>query len=211
MTSTTFAGMELLVISVWKKLEAFDQWLFELINSHWTNPVFDAVMPFLRQPIHWAPLYLFVLAFAAINFKTKGLWWIVLFLCTVALTDMTGTYIFKNNFQRPRPCSDPDFFSHVRLLLKQCSGSSSFISNHAANHFGMAVFFFVTFRHLFRRWCWLAIGWAAAISYAQVYVGVHYPLDVLGGGLTGTAWGLFTATLFNKRFGFIIFGNQPVS
>ena len=165
-------------------------------------------MPFLRNSLHWVPLYLFVLVFVLVNFKIKGLWWIVFFLSTVALTDMTGTYVFKHAFERLRPCSDPDFASHVRLLLNQCAGGYSFTSNHAANHFGMAAFFFITFRHMLKNWVWIAIFWAAAICYAQVYVGVHYPLDVLVGALLGLAFGITTGTLFNKRFGLAIFDNQ---
>jgi len=133
-----------------------------------------------------------------------------LFLATVAMTDMTGTYAFKHNFERFRPCSDPDFYGHVRLLLKQCAGGYGFISNHAANHFGMATFFFITFRRQFKNWVWLAMLWAVLICYAQVYVGIHYPLDVLCGAAVGIGFGVITGRLFNNRFGFAIFGNQPV-
>lgn len=199
-----------LAIDFWKKLVQWDQSLFISINSDWTNPAFDVVMPFLRNSLTWAPLYLFLLIFVLVNFKVRGLWWVVFFLSTVALTDMTGTYVFKHAFERLRPCSDPDFFTHVRLLLKQCAGGYSFTSNHAANHFGMATFFFITFRHLFKIGAWIALGWAAAICYSQVYVGVHYPLDVFVGALLGLAFGITTGTFFNKRFGITTFGNQSV-
>lgn len=197
-----------LAIDFWKKLVQWDQSLFISINSDWTNPAFDMVMPFLRNSLTWAPLYLFLLIFVLVNFKVRGLWWVVFFLSTVALTDMTGTYVFKHAFERLRPCSDPDFFTHVRLLLKQCAGGYSFTSNHAANHFGMATFFFITFRHLFKIWAWIALSWAAAICYSQVYVGVHYPLDVFVGAMLGLAFGITTGTFFNKRFGITTFGNQ---
>ena len=198
--------MCLIAIDFWKKLVQWDQSLFISINSDWTNSVFDVVMPFLRNSLTWAPLYLFLLIFVLVNFKVRGLWWAVFFLSTVALTDMTGTYVFKHAFERLRPCSDPDFFTHVRLLLKQCAGGYSFTSNHAANHFGMATFFFITFRHLFKIWAWIALCWAAVICYSQVYVGVHYPLDVLAGAMLGLAFGITTGTFFNKRFGIAIFG-----
>ncbi len=203
--------MYLLVINFWQKLVEWDQSLFEKINGDWANSFFDTVMPFLRNSINWAPLYLFLLVFVLMNFKVKGIWWAVLFLSTVALADMTGTYVFKHGFDRLRPCNDPNFADHVRLLLKHCAGGSSFTSNHAANHFGMAAFFFVTFRHLFKKWAWFGLFWAAAIAYAQVYVGVHYPLDVFCGALLGLAFGITTGTFFNKRFGFAIFDNQPAA
>ncbi len=203
--------MYLLAINFWQKLVQWDRHLFEKINSDWTNSFFDAVMPFLRNSIVWVPLYLFLLIFVLINFKIKGIWWAVLFLSTVALTDMTGTYVFKHGFDRLRPCNDPNFTDHVRLLLNHCAGGSSFTSNHAANHFGMATFFFITFRHLFKKWAWVGLFWATAIAYAQVYVGVHYPLDVVCGAMLGLAFGVTTGTFFNKRFGIVIFDNQPAA
>jgi undecaprenyl-diphosphatase len=202
--------MFFLTINFWHWLVGCDQWLFVRINSDWTNPFLDAVMPFVRNAYNWAPLYLFVLVFVLLNFKTKGLWWVVFFLATAALSDMTGTYVFKKGFERLRPCSDPDFYMQVRLVLNRCGGGYSFVSNHASNHFGMAVFFFITFRHRFRTWAWIGLCWAALIAYAQVYVGLHYPLDIAGGALLGTAFGITTGTFFNKRFGFAIFGGQPV-
>lgn len=198
--------MSFIAIDFWKKLVQWDQSLFISINSEWTNPVFDVVLPIMRNSFIWYPVYLFLLIFVLLNFKARGLWWAVFFLSTVALTDMTGTYVFKHVFERLRPCSDPEFFTHVRLLLKQCAGGYSFTSNHAANHFGMATFFFITFRHLFKIWAWIALYWAAAICYSQVYVGVHYPLDVLAGAMLGLAFGITTGTFFNKRFGIAIFG-----
>jgi len=196
--------------SFWHKLELWDQWLFTLINSDWTSSFLDPIMLFVRNPLHWAPLYLFIFVFVMMNFKAKGLWWAVFLLATVALTDMVGNYVFKHGFQRTRPCNDQDFAMHVRLLVDRCGAGYSFVSNHAANHFGMAVFFFITFRRVIGKWVWLGLVWAGLVAYSQVYVGLHYPLDVLGGALLGVVFGITTATVFNKRFGFGIFGNQPV-
>ena len=194
-----------------QRIIQWDHSLFEKINGDWTNSFFDAILPFMRNSLHWAPLYLFILAFVLLNYKVKGIWWIVFFLSTVALTDMTGTYLFKHTIERLRPCRDPEFYMHVRLLVKQCSNGNSFVSNHAANHFGMAAFFIITFRRIFGRWTWIALLWAPLIGYAQIYVGVHYPLDVLGGALLGLVFGISMGLLFNKRFGFTIFEHQPLA
>jgi undecaprenyl-diphosphatase len=192
-----------LAISLWQRLDEWDKWLFIKLNSQWTNPVFDAVFPFIRNSMFWAPLYIFILAFITLNYRWKGLWWSLLFLCTVAITDMVGARVLKEGFERLRPCQDPEFMNHVRLLLKECSGSYSFVSNHAANHFGLATFALLTFRGVFRNWMYLAYVWAFIIAYAQVYVGVHYPLDVLGGAVLGTLAGVLTAWLFHKKWGSI--------
>jgi undecaprenyl-diphosphatase len=198
-----------LMSKFWQDIIRLDQRLFEKINGDWTNSFFDTVMPVFRNPLNWSPLYLFLLLLVLLNFRTKGIWWAVFFLATVSLTDMTGTLVFKHGFERLRPCNDPIFSDHVRLLLKNCGSGYSFISNHAANHFGMGVFFLVTFRRLVGNWAWTGIFLAFLVAYAQVYVGVHYPLDVLVGALLGLIYGLAMGSFFNKRFGFAIFDNQP--
>jgi membrane-associated phospholipid phosphatase len=191
----------LLASSIWQQLDQWDKSLFKVLNSQLTNPFFDAVLPYFRDSVFWAPLYLFVVAFIALNYGKKGWWWSFGFLCTVAVADMISSRVFKEGFERLRPCQDPFFMDQVRLLLKSCSGSYSFTSSHAANHFGMATFASVTLYPSFKRWIYLWYLWAFFISYAQVYVGVHYPLDVLGGAMVGVLAGLLTSSVFNKQVG----------
>lgn len=190
------------------KLEQWDQWLFVQVNGQFTNSFFDSVFPFMRNGENWAPLYLFLFAFALLNFQSKGGWWVLFFLATVALTDMTGTYLFKHNFDRIRPCGDPEFGMHVRLLADYCSQGHSFTSNHAANHMGMGAFFYMTTRKWLGKWAFTGLIWAALIGYAQIYVGVHYPFDVLVGSIIGILIGSLTGHLYTKRHGFVIFTPQ---
>lgn len=197
--------MFLIQTSLLDKLEQWDQWLFIQVNNHQSNAFFDSIMPFLRVAYTWAPLYLFLLIFIIYNYKGNGVWWFVLFLCTVSLCDMTSTNLFKEVFQRLRPCRDPDFFQNVRLVVDRCGGEYGFTSNHAANHFGMATFIFVTLRSILGKWVGTAFLWAALIGYAQVYVGVHYPFDILGGAAIGLLFGFLLGSFFNKRFGFANF------
>ena len=196
-------------LSILQNLESFDRWLFQKINGQWTNNFFDFASIFLRQSLFWVPLYLFLFLFVVFNFKKNWWWWSILFICTVAMTDMTGTRLFKHIFKRLRPCNDPEFASSVRLLLKECAGGYSFVSNHAANHFGLAAFFYFTMRHYIHKWAWLAWLWALSIGYAQIYVGIHYPLDVIGGAVLGVLFGSFMAMFFNRKFGFANFDTQP--
>jgi len=197
------------LLSILQSLGRFDRWLFQKINGQWTNSFFDSIFIYLRQSDLWMPLYLFLFIFVAVNFKRNWWWWIIFFLCTVALTDMVGTQVFKRLFERPRPCNDPLFASSVRLLLKDCAGGYSFVSNHAANHFGLATFFYFTMRHYLPKWTWVGWLWALSIGYAQIYVGVHYPLDVFGGALLGILFGSFLAMFFNRKFGFANFDTKP--
>ena len=190
-----------LLASIWQRLEQWDRWLFMQINSRLTNPVFDAVLPYFRDAVFWAPLYIFIIALIIINFGRTGWLWSLAFICTVALADMTSARVIKEYVQRPRPCWDPEFYMNVRLLLKQCNHSFSFTSNHAANHFGIATFISLTLQPLFKKWVYLIYVWALFVCYAQMYVGVHYPLDILGGAGVGTLAGLFIAGIYNKKAG----------
>lgn len=199
------------LLNAWIGLKEWDRDLFIKLNSDWTNSFFDLVLPWARNPSLWIPLYLFLFFFVLLNFKIKSGWWVLLFIATVALTDMTGTYLIKHNFERLRPCRNPEMADHIRLLVTQCGGGYSFISNHAANHFGMAMFFYISFRKIIPRLAWISFAWAGLIAYAQVYVGLHYPFDVLGGALLGVLVGSFTGYIFNKQFGFAIFDNKPIS
>lgn len=185
---------------IWQKIKSLDQWAFIQINNNMSHPFLDSLMPMLRNSYFWIPLYFFLILFATINFKNKGWWWLLFFICTVSLTDLISSRLIKESFERLRPCMDPEFSPQVRLLLNRCSGGYSFTSSHAANHFGVAAFFFVTTKFLLKNWAWLAFGWAAIICFAQVYVGVHYPLDIIGGAIVGLIIGLTIGIYFKKRY-----------
>jgi membrane-associated phospholipid phosphatase len=186
-----------------------DFYLFELINGQWTNMIFDHFFTLIRQPMLWAPLYLFLLLFVTINFRLRGWWWSFLFVITVSATDLVSSRLIKGSIGRIRPCMDPFLANQVRFLATYCPHSGSFTSSHAANHFGMAAFVAGTLGRQTRYWRFLYL-WAFLISYAQVYVGVHFPLDVLGGALVGLLAGTLSARFFNGKIGPLLFTNpQP--
>lgn len=190
-----------LAISFWQQVMDWDRSFFLLLNHKLANPFFDAVLPYFRDSVFWAPLYLFVAAFVFLNYGKKGLWWALAFVSTVAIADLLGTYALKETVQRIRPCNEPALTGQVRLVVQHCSGGYSFASNHAANHFGLATFAVLTFGPVFKRWMYLAYVWAGLISFAQVYVGVHYPLDVAAGSLLGVLAGYLTASVYRSNFG----------
>lgn len=178
-----------------------DKALFLKINTQWTNSFLDSVSPWFREANTWIPLYLFLFLFAVMNFSWRIWPWIVVFIISVTLTDQVSSTFIKAWINRPRPCSDPQFSYQVHLLLSYCPGNGSFTSSHATNHFGAAFYIFFTMKPYFKKWGYLFFLWAAIISYAQVYVGIHYPLDVIGGALLGSGIGFFTSRMFNKYIG----------
>ncbi|CAN5792151.1 phosphatase PAP2 family protein [soil metagenome] len=182
------------------KILQSDKQLFKLINGQWHNDFFDAITPFLRNSNSWMPLYLFLLLFALVNFKKNTWWWIFFAAGTVVLCDFLSSDIIKEHFFRLRPCNDPDLADTVRVLVTYRPQSSSFISSHASNHFAMAAFFYFTLKQFFGKWGLLFFAWAAAICFSQVYVGVHFPVDVICGGLIGFVFGYLSARSFNKNY-----------
>lgn len=188
---------------IWSWLNKCDTWLFIQINSNFTNNFLDHLFPWWRESITWLPLYLFLLLFTVINYKQKAIWWIVLFALTIAISDQISSGILKNWIARPRPCNDAFLQFHMRLLINRCPQSGSFTSSHATNHFAAAMFVWITLKPALKKWGYLFFFWAVTISYGQVYVGVHYPLDILGGCLLGCFIGWATATLFNKKLGLL--------
>lgn len=181
-----------------ERLLRLDYKLFFYINNIWRNSFLDAIIPWLREPYVWAPLYLFLLLFVTINYGWKGFWWIVFFLITFGLADQSSLHI-KDAVGRLRPCRDPLMQHFVRVLAVYCPSSGSFTSSHAANHFALGTFCFLTFRHISKFYASMFFVWAALICYAQVYVGVHYPLDVTGGAILGIFIGTMSAGFFQRR------------
>jgi undecaprenyl-diphosphatase len=194
----------LLNLTFWQRLLDWDTRLFLTLNHKLANPLFDTLLPFFRDSIFWAPLYLLILAFVYLNFGTRGLWWSLFFILTVAISDLTGTYLFKETVRRIRPCNEPSLAGQVRLMINACPGGYSFLSNHAANHFGLATFMVFSFRSTFKVWIYLFYVWAILICFAQLYVGVHYPSDILAGMLLGTMAGYTTASVYRYTFGKLV-------
>lgn len=204
MTLVNFTGNTLkLNMSLIKSIQQFDYTLFSKINGKWHNAFFDATFLFIREAALWMPFYIFLLAFITINFKRKGWIWSLYIIFTVIISNYISSNLIKEHFLRLRPCHDPLLNGKIRLLANYCPESSSFTSSHATNHFAISMFIFITFKDLAGAWRFLIFIWAALICYAQVYVGVHFPTDVIIGAIAGSIIGYFAAILFNAKKGLI--------
>ena len=175
----------------------FDKHLFYFINHDLGNAFFDWLMPILREPRTWIPLYVFIIAFSIYQYRKTGLYIILALILAFAIADSGSAGLGKHIFKRLRPCNDPTMASTIITRIP-CGTGYSFPSAHASNHFALAVLLCLIFGKKWR-WTWLlALLWASLICFAQVYVGVHYPIDVTTGALYGTVVGWLTYQLFKK-------------
>ncbi len=191
-------------------LKKWDTYFFLKINKNFTNTILDAVYPWYRDSITWIPFYIFMLVFMMVNFGKKTWYWLWFSLLTILVSDQLSSTVVKGFFARSRPCRDEVLQFQVRLLLGGCSGGYSFTSSHATNHFAIAMFFSQTLKPFIGKWHQLFFVWAATIAYGQVYVGVHYPLDIIGGTMLGCCIGFAVAYLFNKNVGLQLNAQIPL-
>ncbi|MGE5109110.1 MAG: phosphatase PAP2 family protein [Sphingobacteriales bacterium] len=187
-------------MSLPEQLKHWDHQLFHYINGQWNNSYFDSVLPFLRESNFWLPFYLFLLLLVTFNYGKQSIWWVLMILLTATVSDLISSSFLKETFFRLRPCQNPEINVYIRVLVNYCPQSSSFPSSHAVNHFAAATFIYQTLKFS-SKWWKLVFVWAFAIAYAQVYVGVHYPIDVFGGSLIGAFIGWVSSYIFNSRIG----------
>lgn len=161
--------------------------IFFWVNQGQRNLLFDLIMPYITEFDHWK--YWIALIWFLIFFwggkKTK-----ITFLLLIALVgalDYSNSFFFKHLFARPRPCN---ILSGVHLFWP-CPRSFSFPSNHAANFFGAAFFLSA----VYPRWSYLLLPLAVIVGYSRVYVGEHYPLDIVGGAVLGALGAALTVML----------------
>ncbi len=169
---------------------AFDEWLFRILNEKAANPVFDAVMPVITERVYFiGPL---VALWLVLFWRAGRRGRIVAFLTLLVITagDQLSAHVLKPIFGRERP---PYALESVRLLV-DTTRSFSFPSAHATNSFAVASF--VSSFYPATRFPLYVL--AVLIGYSRVYVGVHYPLDMLGGAVLGLAIGLSCAALARR-------------
>lgn len=172
-------------------LVRIDIYLFKIINLDLSNQLFDSLMPILRNKLTWVPLYLLVAGILFYTKKKNALYIIAGALVCVGVTDIISSHVLKEIFERTRPCLHPSLFSDVKLLLANCSQGYSFPSSHAANHFAMATFISILMYKQNKAWVYGSLIWASLIGFAQIYVGVHFPADIIFGMFLGAFIALF--------------------
>jgi undecaprenyl-diphosphatase len=167
----------------------WDSDLFQLINqAH--QPWLDQPMVIISGKLTWIPLYAFLIYLLYKEHKSK-VWKTILYLIsTVIFADQVSSSILKPLFKRLRPCHVEAFQSWIHLP-DGCGGLYGFCSSHSANAFAVAIGFYLVTKN--RLMGTILIVWATLIAYSRIYLGAHYPLDVIMGAIVG---GIGSFTLF---------------
>ncbi len=176
-----------------ESLLATDQSAFIAIHSY-RNEFLDAVMPVVTNRWIWIPFYLLLAFWVFRTFNMRGVG-ILLAAGVMILVSDQGANLFKNGIKRPRPCHNVELLHQTTVVTPQgCGGPYGFFSGHSANSFALAMFMFLLARHAGRERqnLWLIMFlWAMIVGWSRVYMGVHYPGDVICGALFGSGIGAF--------------------
>lgn len=176
-----------------EELIHYDKALFLHLNS-WGTPTWDGFWRFMTDKWGVIPLYVLLLYVTYRYFGVKKTAILLVFVALlITATDQLAN-VFKYGVQRLRPCHDPEIRTAMRLVKKGCGGTFGYFSAHAANTTAVACFFVYLLRPALNYLAPLLFVWAALVSYSRIYIGVHFPLDVL----TGIGVGLVFGWLFAK-------------
>ncbi|MGB0881945.1 MAG: phosphatase PAP2 family protein [Vicingaceae bacterium] len=167
------------------------------------SPIWDEIFYVVTGKLFWIPFGVALVFLAYLKVQRKAVLVLVFFVLSIALADQISVKLFKEVFERLRPCHNPLIADLVHTINGHCGGRYGFVSSHAANSFALAIFAGLTFKNSFKMVLPIMVVWAFLVSYSRVYVGVHYPLDVFCGGVLGAIIAYLLYQVFkisNKRF-----------
>ena len=188
-----------------------DSQLFLFLNNLGSS-TFDAFWIFLSYKESNIFFYLSLLIFyfhkESKTIKLSEVFQSLLFIAIMVLIADQTANLFKDSFQRLRPCYNESLIDSVRLVKESCGGKYGFFSAHASNSFSLAVFFGLLYKNKFRYIIYISLLYASLISYSRIYLGVHFPLDILFGGVYGITIGLVVFRIYENKLDFFKFLNK---
>jgi undecaprenyl-diphosphatase len=168
-------------------LKSLDESALLFLNSlhtSWLDPLIFEI----TDARYWLPLYLVIIGFIIYHYRWRALYLLLFLALVVLLTDQLSASLIKPWVGRLRPTHNPNLADLVHTVNGYKGGLYSFVSSHAANAFGVATFLWLAVSSKVR-WIWVMFIWAVIFSYTRIYLGVHYPGDIIFGGLLGAAIG----------------------
>jgi undecaprenyl-diphosphatase len=188
-----------------------DTELFIYLNSLGL-PLFDNFWIFLSNKeanvFFYSVLLFFYFYNRSLKFNFSELFYfLILIALMISITDQTAN-LFKDSFQRLRPCYNEIIKDSLRLVKENCGGKYGFFSAHASNSFTLAVFFGLLYKNKFKYLICITLLYASLISYSRIYLGVHFPLDILFGAVFGLIIGILTFNFYDKKLYYFKFFNK---
>ena len=171
-------------------LYGIDVALFRFGNETIANPAGDWFFPFITDLRNFYVPYALLILGLLVFGKKRGALTVLLLVITITIADQVSSFVIKPWVGRLRPCH---VLEGVQLLVG-CGSGKSFTSSHATNNFALAVLI----QHMYPAARWYLLAWASLVAFSRVYVGVHYPSDILGGAILGTAIAL--AVIYTHAF-----------
>lgn len=174
------------------KIQSLDTQLFIYLNGLGSEP-FDGLWLFITKQINWTPFFLLLLYVIYKKIGGKQTLYLVLFIAVMLVFTDQITNLFKNGFQRLRPCNNPEINSFIRIV--QSRSSFSFFSGHAANTMAVATFLYLILKDKIKYFGFLFL-WPLIFAYSRIYLGLHYPGDIISGYVFGASFGFLTFKVY---------------
>jgi len=177
-----------------EKIIQLDKELFVFLNGLGSES-FDGFWLLITKQLYWTPIFLVIFYFLQKKLGWKNFGFYILFMAVLILFCDQTTNLFKNYFQRLRPCNVEELKAIIRIV--KTSKSFSFFSGHASNSMATTVFGFMILKKYYKH-SYLLFLFPLIFAYSRIYLGLHFPIDILAGFVFGATSGFICYTLYQK-------------
>ena len=177
-----------------EKIIDLDKKLFVFLNS-FGSETFDGLWLIITKQIYWTPFFLLIFYLLQKKLGLKNFLYYILFTAVLILIcDQTANF-FKDTFQRLRPCNDPEIKDVIRIV--KSSATKSFFSGHATNSMATTVFAYLILNKYYK-YGFLLFLFPLIFAYSRIYLGLHFPSDILTGYAFGATFGFVFYKIYQK-------------